>query len=60
MKECQQAFEELKKYLSSSLPLNKPKSDESLYLYLVVSVVAISAVLVYEQDKLQRSIYYIS
>ena len=48
MAECQQAFEDLKAYLSS-LPLLSPsKPGEELFLYLVVSPTAISAVLIRE------------
>ena len=48
--ECQKAFEDLKKYLSS-LPLLSPsKPGEELYLYLVVSQAAVNAVLVREED----------
>ena len=58
--ECQKAFEELKKYLSS-LPLLSPsKPREELYLYLVISQVAISAALVREEDGCQRPVYFIS
>ena len=50
MDECQKAFEDLKKYLSS-LPLLSPsKLGEELYLYLVVSQAAVNAVLVREED----------
>ena len=50
MDECQKAFEDLKKYLSS-LPLLSPsKPGEELYLYLVVSQAAVNAVLVREED----------
>ena len=51
--ECQQAFEDLKVYLSS-LPLLSPlKLGEELFLYLVVSPAAVSAVLVREEDRVQ-------
>ena len=40
--------------------LSKSELDEELYLYLAVSSVAISAVLLYEWDKAQKLIYYIS
>ena len=35
--ECQKAFEDLKKYLSSSPLFSPSKQGEELYLYLVVS-----------------------
>ena len=56
--ECQQAFEDLKAYLSS-LPLLSPsKPGEELFLYQVVSPIAVSAALVREEDKVQKSMYY--
>ena len=60
MVECQQAFEELKVYLSS-LPLLIPsKSKEELFLYLAVSLAAVSAVLVREEERVQKPVYYTS
>ena len=47
--ECQQAFEDLKAYLSSPLLLSPSKPGEELFLYLAVSLVAISATLVREE-----------
>ena len=44
--QCQQAFDELKKYLSTPPILAKPLTGESLFLYLVVTENAVSAVLV--------------
>ena len=51
MDECQQAFENLKVYLSSSPLLSPSRPGEKLYLYLVVSQAAVSAVLVKEEDR---------
>ncbi|XP_038974824.1 uncharacterized protein LOC120106050 [Phoenix dactylifera] len=56
--ECQQAFEELRCLLASPSLLTKPQQGELLYLYLAVSPVAVSSVLVLEEDKLQKPIYY--
>ena len=58
--ECQQAFEELKSYLSSPPLLAKPEPGEELFLYLAVSPTALAAVLVKEEMKVQRPVYYIS
>lgn len=58
--EAYQAFEELKKYLSSMPLLSQPELSEELFLYLVVSPIAISAVLVWEEGKLQKLVYYIN
>ena len=58
--ECQKAFEDLKKYLSS-LPLLSPsKPGEELYLYIVVSQAAVSTALVREEEGTQRLVYFIS
>ncbi|CAH9094694.1 unnamed protein product [Cuscuta europaea] len=58
--ECQGAFDELKKYLSSPLVLSKPKTGETLYLYLGVSPATISSVLIREEDGVQHAIFYVS
>ncbi|XP_060182150.1 uncharacterized protein LOC132611795 [Lycium barbarum] len=48
--ECQKALAELKKYLSSPPLLHTPKENEQLYLYLAVSEIAVSGVLVQEEE----------
>ncbi|GKV13754.1 hypothetical protein SLEP1_g24737 [Rubroshorea leprosula] len=58
--ECQTAFDELKSYLSSPPLLTKAIDGEILYLYLGISNEAISSVLVKEETKQQKPIYYIS
>ena len=58
--EYQQAFEELKAYLSSPPLLSPAKLEEELFLYLAVSLAAVSATLVREEDKIQKPIFYIS
>ncbi len=58
--ECQVAFDQLKEYLASPPLLSKPQEGEMLYLYLAVSPTAVSAVLVREEAKLQKPVYYIS
>ena len=58
--ECQKAFKDLKKYLSS-LPLFSPSMPrEELYLYIAVSQAAVSAALVRDEGGLQRPVYFIS
>ena len=47
-------------YLSSPPLLAKPEPGEELFLYLAVSPMALVIVLVKEEAKIQRSIYYIS
>jgi hypothetical protein len=58
--ECQQAFEELKKYLMTPPLLSPSKQGEKLYLYLAVSPTAISSALVREEDRRQLPVYYTS
>ena len=45
---CEQALQDLKKYLTSPPLLSKPKDGEQLFIYLIVSEGAVSAVLVRE------------
>ena len=53
-------FEELKAYLSA-LPLLSPSQPgEELFLYLVVSPVAVSTALIREEEKVQKPVYYAS
>ena len=49
--ECQQAFEDLKAYLSPPLLLSPFKPGQKLFLYLSVSSTAISVALVREENK---------
>ncbi|XP_019251290.1 PREDICTED: uncharacterized protein LOC109230222 [Nicotiana attenuata] len=58
--ECQDAMEELKRYLSSPPLLHTPKEDEMLYLYLAISEIAVSGVLVREDQGTQFPVYYAS
>lgn len=48
--ECEEAFQDLKKYLVSPLILSCPNPGEDLYMYLVVSEHAVSAVLLKNQE----------
>ena len=49
--ECQQAFEDLKAYLSSPPLLSPSKDGEELFLYLAVSPAVVSTTFVREEDK---------
>ena len=49
--ECQQAFEDLKAYLSSPSLLSPSKPGEELFLHLAISSAAVSAALVREENK---------
>ena len=58
--ECQQAFKDLKAYLSS-LPLLSPsKPGEALFLYLTVSLATVNMALVREGNEVQKPIYFTS
>ena len=58
--ECQQAFDELKVYLSSPPLLIPSQTGEELYLYLAVSASAVSSALIREEKRIQKPVYYIS
>ena len=60
MAKCQQAFKDLKAYLSSPPLLNPSQPREELFLYLAVSPATISAALIREEDKVQKPMYYTS
>ena len=57
---CEEAFTQLKAYLSEPPILAKPVEGEPLYLYLDVSTAAVSGVLVREEQNEQWPVYYIS
>ena len=57
---CQQAFEDLKSYLSSHTSLSPSQLGEELFLYLVVSLAAVNAALVKEENRVQKPMYYMS
>ena len=54
---CEQALQDLKRYLTSPPLLSKPKDGEQLYIYLAVSEGAVSAVLVREEEGKQLPVY---
>ena len=58
--ECQRAFEDLKRYLSSPPLLSPSVPGEELYLYIAVSQAAVSAALVREDGHSQRPVYFVS
>ena len=58
--ECQKAFEDLKKYLSSPPLLSPSVPGEELYLYIAVSQAAVSAALVQNDGRSQRPVYFVS
>ena len=58
--ECQKSFLELKEYLSQPPLLVNPKQGDILLLYLAVTPMAVSSVLVREENTIQRPVYYTS
>ena len=50
----------MKQYLASSPLLARTMKEEDLFVYLAVSKVAISAVLIKEEGKVQRPVFYIN
>ena len=58
--ECERSFLDLKAHLTESPVLSKPTAGEPLFLYLAVTEDAASAVLVREEDRSQKPVYYIS
>ena len=55
--ECQQAFEELKAYLSAPPLLSPSQPGEELFLYLAISPTIVSATLVREEERVQKPVY---
>ena len=60
MDECQQAFEELKAYLSAPSLLSPSQPGEEIFLYLAISPIAVNAALIREEEKVQKLVYYAS
>ena len=58
--ECETAFQELKHYLSNPPLLSPSKEGEDLFLYLAVSVTAVNATLIREENRVQLPMYYVS
>ncbi|KAK2999702.1 hypothetical protein RJ639_023128 [Escallonia herrerae] len=58
--DCQKSFEELKTHLGSPPLLSKPFPGEDLLIYLSVTEVTVSTVLIREEDGVQKPIYYVS
>ena len=53
-------FQELKHYLSNPPLLSPSKEGENLYLYMIVSATVVGVALVWEEDKKQLPVYYVS
>ncbi|XP_068500485.1 uncharacterized protein [Phaseolus vulgaris] len=59
-KECEEAFVKLKEYLASPPVLCKPQMGAPLRLYFAVTEKALSAVLLQDQDQVQKPVYFVS
>ncbi|XP_072087192.1 uncharacterized protein [Arachis hypogaea] len=57
---CEIAFKSLKQFLSKPPVLQKPNIGEPLYLYLSVTDIAVSSVLVAEKERTQQPVYFVS
>ncbi|XP_052289889.1 uncharacterized protein LOC127899803 [Citrus sinensis] len=58
--ECEEAFEQLKEYLTRAPLLSTPREGDQLLLYLAISKWATSSVLVREEEGKQHPVYYTS
>lgn len=58
--ECQEAFEELKIYLTSPPLLTTAAASEPLSIYLSATNTAVGAVLIKEDKQGQHPVYYVS
>ena len=58
--ECALAFEQLKEYLFWPPIMSSPKVDEVMFAYIVVAPHAVSLVLVWVDNIIQRPVYYVS
>ena len=58
--ECQKAFQDLKTYLTIAPLLSPSILGEELYLYLAISLHAVSLALIREEGKIQNLVYYTS
>ncbi|CAL9024921.1 unnamed protein product [Prunus brigantina] len=58
--ECDQAFQNLKNYMSKAPLLSKSLPGELLLLYLLVSSTAVSSVLIRRPEKAELLIFYVS
>ena len=60
MDECQKAFQDLKTYLTTAPLLSPSVLGVELYLYLAVPPHVVSSMLVREEGKIQKPVYYTS
>ena len=60
MDECKATFQSLKKYMAKPPLLSSSVEGEELLLYLAVSQTAVSSVLIHEESRIHRLVYYTS
>jgi len=58
--ECKEAFKKLKEYLASPPILGKPVPGIPICIYLAITDRAISSVILQDQDRIQKPIYFLS
>ena len=58
--ECQRACQDLKEYLTTAPLLSLFVLGEDLYLYLVITLHAVSSALIREEGRVQKPVYYTS
>lgn len=56
---CEEAFKQLKEYITTPPVLSKPEQGKTLYFYVLVSAAAVSGVFVYEDRGDQKPNFYI-
>uniref|UniRef100_A0A7N2LIP1 Integrase catalytic domain-containing protein n=1 Tax=Quercus lobata TaxID=97700 RepID=A0A7N2LIP1_QUELO len=59
-KNCIVAFQQLKEYLSQPPIMSSPEADKVLYAYIAVAPHAMSLVLIWDDNDLQKPVYYVS
>ena len=59
-RDYEQAFQALKAHMAQPPILSKPIKGETLFIYLAITEVAASAVLVREEEGVQKEVYYVS
>ena len=57
--DCEAAFQGLRRYLASLPLLSKPITGETLFLFLEVSESVVSGALVWVDEGVQKSVYYV-
>ena len=54
------AFQQLKEYLSRPPIMSKLEKDEVLFAYIAIALHVVSLVLVRDENRVQRPVYYVS